>query len=62
MDAVEGDLSRRVRAKLLNSSAPVTATGALDYRAVEPTVSSQPYIIRYASALLQVVGMIAASP
>jgi hypothetical protein len=44
-----GDLSKHVRAKLLNSTANITASGALNYSAIEPTTQGMPYVIRCAS-------------
>lgn len=46
VDAVDGDVSQRVHAKLVNSSAPITASGALNFSALEPTAQGRPYIIR----------------
>jgi hypothetical protein len=46
VDAIDGDITMRVRAKLLNSSAPTTTAGVLNFAATEPTPTGMPYVIR----------------
>lgn len=46
VDAIDGVVSKHVRAKVLNSSAPTTASGTLNFSAMDPTAPGMPYVIR----------------